>query len=91
MAKEHEELRMAKFLVKHTKHTVVVFKYDASSDTYIEYKTYFKNNSYAGYGGCVNAIKAMRNNTEFTAVYSKTAGIKTLYQILGVRGEDFET
>ena len=51
MDKKNEELRMAKFLVKHTKHTVVVF----------------------------------------TAVYSKTAGIKTLYQILGVRGEDFET
>ena len=80
--------KIAKFLVKHTNTETVVFKWDISAKVYIRYKTYLKR---CKYNGAVTAITAMRENTEFVAVYSRLDGIKSIYKIIGVRGEEDET
>lgn len=77
-----EDLKIAKFLVKHNDKMTYIFKYYPRDDVYILFKSYrrkeFKCRVYS-------AIDCMENNTIFTAVYDSSKMIRTIYQIWGVR------
>lgn len=77
-----EDLKIAKFMVRHFEKVTRVYKYIARDNIYLLYKVY-PNKEYKK--SALNAIMSMRDYTEFTAVYNKEYGIRTIYQILGVR------
>lgn len=77
-----EDLKIAKFMVRHFEKVTRVYKYIARDNIYLLYKV-LPNKEYKK--SALNAIMAMRDYTEFTAVYNKEDGIRTIYQILGVR------
>ncbi|WP_035652488.1 MULTISPECIES: hypothetical protein [Bacteria] len=77
-----EDLKIAKFMVRHFEKVTRVYKYIARDNIYLLYKVY-PNKEYKK--SALNAIMSMRDYTEFTAVYNKEDGIRTIYQILGVR------
>ncbi len=76
------DLKIAKFMVKHTDKVTRIFKCVVRDRIYILYKT-IPNKEYNK--RVLNVITSMRNNTEFIAVYSKIDGIRDIYEILGVR------
>ena len=89
-----EDLKIAKFMVRHFEKVTRVYKYIARDNIYLLYKVYpnkeykessliYPNKEYKK--SVVNAIMSMKDYTEFTAVYNKEDGIRTIYQILGVR------
>lgn len=77
-----EDLKIAKFMVRHFEKVTRVYKYIPRDNIYLLYKVY-PNKEYKK--SALNAIMSMRDYTEFTAVYNKEDGIRTIYQILGVR------
>ena len=77
-----EDLKIAKFMVRHFEKVTRVYKYIARDNIYLLYKVY-PNKDYKR--SVHNAIMSMRDYTEFTAVYNKEDGIRTIYQVLGVR------
>lgn len=77
-----EDLKIAKFMVRHFEKVTRVYKYIARDNIYLLYKV-LPNKEYKK--SALNAIMSMRDYTEFTAVYNKEDGIRTIYQILGVR------
>ena len=77
-----EDLKIAKFMVRHFEKVTRVYKYIARDNIYLLYKVY-PNKEYKK--SALNAIMSMRDYTEFTAVYNKEDGIRSIYQILGVR------
>lgn len=77
-----EDLKIAKFMVRRFEKVTRVYKYIARDNIYLLYKVY-PNKEYKK--SVLNVIMSMRDYTEFTAVYNKEDGIRTIYQILGVR------
>lgn len=76
------DLKIAKFMVKHTDRVTRIFKYMPRDRIYILYRT-IPNQEYKK--KVLNVIMSLKNNTEFIGVYSRLDGIRKIYEILGVR------
>lgn len=76
------DLKIAKFMVKHTDRVTRIFKYITRDKIYVLYRT-IPNQEYKK--NVLNTIMSLKNNTEFIGVYSRLDGIRKIYEILGVR------
>lgn len=76
------DLKIAKFMVKHTDRVTRIFKYMPRDRIYVLYRT-IPNQEYKK--KVLNIIMSLKNNTEFIGVYSQLDGIRKIYEILGVR------
>lgn len=76
------DLKIAKFMVKHTDRVTRIFKYMPHDRIYVLYRT-IPNQEYKK--KTLNVIMSLKNNTEFIGVYSRLDGIRKIYEILGVR------
>lgn len=76
------DLKIAKFMVKHTDRVTRIFKYIPRDKIYVLYRT-IPNQEYKK--KVLNTIMSLKSNTEFIGVYSRLDGIRKIYEILGVR------